>query len=237
MLSHGVPDVVSLAGSSGRVPHPPTTQRVRAILITRTVPERYRNDFEIRAHYTDRWWGAADRPLLVSEFPDLEEKPEQIEVYSDASCVPGSSWSAIGMSCPALGVVASAVLDQEFIKDHARIQVPETAAIAADVMLFCNSARRIVIHSDYQPALHWWEDLETIPGCWSKLRSHAFHENKSHRNAEIQWGRDTPTARAVCGRTTPRVCHYTRSGETRRTPCAVRSSTTSPRNSAAFRPA
>lgn len=189
VLSHGVPDVISLAGSSGRVPHPPTTQRVRAILITRTVPERYRNDFEIRAHYTDRWWGAADRPLLVSEFPDLEEKPEQIDVYSDASCVPGSSWSAIGMSCPALGVVASAVLDQEFIKDHARIQVAETAAIAADVMLFCNAARRIVIHSDSQPALHWWEDLETIPGCWSKLRSHAFHENKSHRNAEIQWGK------------------------------------------------
>ena len=103
--------------------------------------------------------------------------------------MPGSSWSAIGMSCPALGVVASAVLDQEFIKDHARFQVAETAAIAADVMLFCNAARRIVIHSDSQPALHWWEDLETIPGCRLKLRSHAFHENKSHRNAEIQWGK------------------------------------------------
>ncbi|MGP5589977.1 hypothetical protein [Corynebacterium variabile] len=91
------------------------------------------------------------------------------------------------MSCPALGVVASAVLDREFIKDHARIQVAETAAIAAGVMLFCNSARRIVIHSDSQPALHWWEDLEAIPGCWSKLRSYAIHEKRSHRNAEVQW--------------------------------------------------
>ena len=187
VLSRGVPDVITLAGSSGRVPHPPTNQRVRANRITRTVPERYRNDFEIRAHYTDRWWGAADRPLLVSEFPDQKEKPDQIDVYTDASCVPGTSWSAIGMSCPALGVVASAVLDREFIKDHARIQVAETAAIAAGVMLFCNSARRIVIHSDSQPALHWWEDLETIPGCWSKLRSYAIHEKRSHRNAEVQW--------------------------------------------------
>ncbi len=186
VLSHGVPDVISLAGSSGRVPHPPTTQRVRAILITRTVPERYRNDFEIRAHYTDRWWGAADRPLLVSEFPDLAEIPEQTDVYTNVSCVPGSSWSAIGVSRPALAVVASAVLDQEFIKDHAQIRFAETAAIAAGVMLVCNSARRIVIHSDSQLALHWWEDLETIPGCWSKLRNHAIHEKKSHRWVKVQ---------------------------------------------------
>ncbi len=186
-LSRGVPDVITLAGSSGRVLNPPTNQRVRTDPATRSVAERYRNNFEIRARYTDRWWGSGDRPLLVSEFPDLEEKPEQIDVYTDASCVPGSPWSAIGMSCPALGVVASAVLDREFIKDHARIRVAETAAIAAGVMLFCNSARRIIVHSDSRPALQWWADLESIPGRWSTLRSYAVHEKKSHPNAEVRW--------------------------------------------------
>ena len=186
-LSRAVPDVITLAGPSGRVPNPPTNQQVRANRVTRTVPERFRTGFEIRAHFTDRWWGATDRPLLVSAFPDLEEKPEQIDVYTDASCVPGSSGSAIGMACPALGVVASAVLDREFIKDHAQIRVAETAAIAAGVMLFCNSARRIIVHSDSRPALQWWADLESIPGRWSTLRSYAIHEKKSHRNAEVRW--------------------------------------------------
>lgn len=186
-LAREVPDMITLTGSSGRVPNPPTAQRVCANLATRTDAEKFRDRFEIRAHYTDRWWGATDRPLLISEFPDLEAIPEQIDAYTDASCVPGSSWSAIGMSCPALGVVASAVLDHEFIKDHARIQVAETAAIAAGVMLFCDSARRIIIHSDSKSALRWWDEPESIPGRWSKLRSYAIHEKKSHRNAEVQW--------------------------------------------------
>lgn len=186
-LSRGVPDMITLAGSSGRVPNPPTNQRVRSGLLQRSTAEKYRTRFERRAFYTERWWGAWDRPLLVSEFPDLEEIPEQLDVYTDASCVPSSSWSTIGISCPALGVVASAVLDREFIKDHAQIRVAETAAIAADVMLFCESARRIVIHSDSQPALQWREDLESISERWSKLRSYAIHEKKSHRNAEVKW--------------------------------------------------
>ena len=54
-------------------------------------------------------------------------------------------------------------------------------------MLFCESARKIVIHSDSQPALQWWEDTEAIPGRWSKLRSYIGHEKKSHRNAEVRW--------------------------------------------------
>ncbi|CAM5390127.1 RNase H family protein [Corynebacterium variabile] len=186
-LSREVPDMITRAGSSGRVPNPPTTQRVRTGLIQRSMAEKYRTRFERRAFYTHRWWGAWDRPLLVSEFPDLEEIPEQIDVYTDASCVPGSSWSAIGISCPALGVVASAVLDREFIKDHAQIRVAETAAIAAGVMLFCESARKIVIHSDSQLALRWWEDTEAIPGRWSTLRNYAGHEKQSHRNAEVKW--------------------------------------------------
>ncbi|MGP5244235.1 RNase H family protein [Corynebacterium variabile] len=186
-LTREVPDALTLAASSGHVPHPPTHQRVRTSPGMRPAAEKFRARFETRAFHTDRWWGAADRPLLVSEFPDLEEKPDQIDVYTDASCVPGSSFSAIGICCPALGVVASAVLDREFIKDFAQIRVAETAAIAAGVMLLCESVRKIVIHSDSQLALRWWEDTETIPGRWSKLRSYTSHEKKSHRNAEVRW--------------------------------------------------
>lgn len=187
VLSRDVPDVITLMRSTDQVPAPPRFRRVLAHRGNRSPAEKFRHRFGIRAHFTDQWWAATERPLLVSEFPDLEEIPEEIDVYTDASCVPGSSWSAIGISCPSLGVVASAVLHREFVKDSAQIQVAETAAIAAGVMLFCESARKITVHSDSRPALQWWKEPENIPGRWSRLRTQTVHEKESHRNAEVRW--------------------------------------------------
>lgn len=186
-LAGGVPDTVTLVGTSGRIPAPPKFRKVLAGRVRRTEAERHRHRFSIRARYTGKWWSDPRRPLLVSDYPDLDERPEHIDVYTDASCVPGSPWSAVGISCPDLGVVASTVLARPFIKDSAYIRVAETAGIAAGVMLFCDSARSVTVHSDSRPALRWWADTGKIPGCWSELRTFTAHEKDSHRHVDARW--------------------------------------------------
>jgi hypothetical protein len=54
-------------------------------------------------------------------------------------------------------------------------------------MLFCESARKITVHSDPLPVLQWWKEPENIPGHWSRLRTQTVHEKESHRNAEVRW--------------------------------------------------
>jgi ribonuclease HI len=136
-------------------------------------------------------WCHPDHPLLVSAVPTGEQLgrlPDVLEVYSDASCGASDRTAGFGLVCPALGIVATGVLDPAMARsvDSA---TAETAAIGAAVTLFTGLTDKLVVRTDSTAAMNWWPAPDQMPQRRSRVREAVMMTRGRERgqHAEVQW--------------------------------------------------
>jgi hypothetical protein len=101
-------------------------------------------------------WSSPTSQLLCNRVPELEQRPRLVNVYTDASTAPGSSFAAIGLVCPELSMITSGVLPRARSRQNLDISAAELTGVAAAAPLFDGFADTVVIHSDSVAAVAWW---------------------------------------------------------------------------------
>lgn len=170
---HVSPDVIVVRVRSGNKlkaprawPVPPPTAPAPEDQSTNPVSV----SFNRRLARVRKKWSSTTSRLLCSRVPETEQRPRMVNVYTDASTSPGSSFAAIGLVCPELSIVASGVLPRAWSRQNLNISAGEPAGVAAAVQLFGEFADTVMIHSDSVAAVAWWRNPLRVPGwqLWIK---------------------------------------------------------------------
>lgn len=170
---HRAPDVIALRDWSRQILKAPRAWPVR---IPETGPDGTEpgpaaRRFARLSRRVRREWSSSAFPLLVNTLRTVDEIPERLTVFTDASVGPRSRYAGFGIVCPELSVIASGVLPRGWTRRCPEVSVAETAAVAAAAELFGQLAGDVVVHTDSVAAVNWWRNPAQIPDSDPEVRT------------------------------------------------------------------
>lgn len=151
----------------------------------------------LRLMGTQTRWCSADRPLMLhsparnlSQY--IEPAAGSLEVYTDASLAHRDTKAGFGLVCPATGMIGSGVLAATWTLSFDSA-ISELMAISAAVDLLRDTGRHLVIYTDSQAAIRWWQDPASMPEHRGQVQRLILDQRKeldaAGLSCEVRWVR------------------------------------------------